>query len=185
MTKNKARLSILSQLLRSPTISSSHWTCASCLNIPQVGDLVSLSSAPDSKWYLSWVRDIEKLKHDERYTLESIEDGERCRWTNVGLNIYDRERVANRPTWQWDDKQFAFNDRWRKAALRKGSRTVRPVSAEFTDGWTVKLDVLPGFSESDFTNPRTFSDWRKLTIKQMAEYYAESVRMYEAHRAGE
>jgi hypothetical protein len=179
MSRDKARISILSSLLSFPTINQKDWTSGidNCDVI--VGDLVSLCSAPESKWYLSWVKEIEKMRHDTRYLLESIEDGSLCWWSNVGVNVYDRERVKNRPSWKWSDREFAFNSRWHKACRRNDSYIVLPCSVKFLDKYSVELDVRIRFGFSDFSNTKVFTDWRKLTIKEMESYYLECVEIYQ------
>lgn len=178
MGRNRARLLILSELFAFPTISNRHWKSDLMEDKPQIGDLVSLTSAPPSKWYLSWFREYDPNNGWPKYLLESIEDGELCWWENVGLNFYDRERV--RKNWQWDDKQFEFNDRWRKVCRRNDAYLILPCQPEFNTDGSVLLDVRIRFQFSPYRNPRTFPDWKKVTMKQMDAYYKESVREYEA-----
>ena len=61
MEKTKARLAILSDMMSFPTIRNRDWNSDSFDYDVRVGDLVSLSSAPASKWYVSWVREITKV----------------------------------------------------------------------------------------------------------------------------
>ena len=182
MSKDNARISILSELMAFPTINQKDWL-GSFDGKAQVGDLVSLCSAPASKWYLSWVREIKPAKHDTGYLLESIDDGELCWWSNVGLNVYDRERVKERPSWRWDDAQFAFSTRWRKVCKKYGAYIVLPCSPEFGDGNSVTLDVRIRHNFNDYSNPRTFPNWKKLTMKAMGEYYRECEKEYNKDKA--
>lgn len=179
MAKNRARLMILSELMSFPTINNKDWRSDFGNDKPQVGDLVSLTSAPPSKWYLSWFREYDQNNGWPKYLLESIEDGELCWWENVGLNFYDRERVANRPQWKWDDKQFEFNDRWHKVCRKNDAYIVLGCQPVFHDDGSVTLDVRNRFQFSDYRNPRTFQDWKKVTMKQMDAYYKESAAEYE------
>jgi len=176
---SRARVSILSELLAFPTINQKDWDTGR-LKRAQVGDLVSISSGPPTKWYLSWVKKIEEGedRFSHKYLLESIDDGELCWWSNVGLNIYSRDRVKGCVIWQWDDKQFAFNDRWNKACKKNGAYIVLPVLPVFGKEWSVVLNVRIRHRISDFRNPKTFPDWRKLTIKQMGEFYKECYAKY-------
>jgi hypothetical protein len=162
-----------------PTINQKDWDTSGFDKDVKVGDLVSLCSAPASKWYVSWVREIETENGWTRYLLESIDDGTLCWWSNVGLNIYSRERVKERPTWQWDDKQFAFNDRWHKVGKRNNAHIVLPCQSKFNDDGSVELDVRIRYGWDEYHNPRIFPNWQKLLMKDMDIYYKECVQGYE------
>ena len=176
-TRTRARLSILSELLAFPTVNQKDWEPFG-VDVHK-DDLVSLCSAPDSKWYVSWVRDIEPAGEFNcaRYLLESIDDGELCWWSNVGINVYDRKRTDDRSSWKWNDKQFALYDRWMKVCKRNDAYIITPGEFLF-DGDEVTLDVRVRFNISEFTNPCIFKNWKKLTISMMDEYYKECVKLY-------
>ena len=180
MTKNRSRISILSELLSFPSISGKDWTRCYSETPPQVGDLVSMNCAPATKYYLSWMREI---KQDEygivRYLLESIEDGELCWWSNIGLSYYDRDRVAERSTWRWDDDQFAFYDRWQKVCQKNDAYIVLPCVPKFNEEGGVTLNVRIRFSFDDYRNPVYFENWKKLTNKAMDDYYKKSFNGYQ------
>jgi len=114
--KNKARIRILSDVLSFPTLGNL-WTGEWQSQKAIVGDLVALQSAPPSKYYLSWLREIDENDGWPRYLLESIEDGSLAWWSNVGLSFYDRERSKS-VFWHWDDEQYAFNARWMRIFRR-------------------------------------------------------------------
>lgn len=145
---------------------------------PAVGDLVALRSAPPSKFYLSWFvsKQIPEGWSDHQYTLESIEDGELCNWTNVGFAHYDRKDVANHPEWRWSDAQHAFYDRWKNVCFKeRDAYIILPVQPVF-DGEAVTLAtrVRHSFHESR-SAPRTFPNWRRVTKADMREYYDKAV----------
>lgn len=180
-TRTRARYAILSDMLSFPTVRHRHWH--SDLGFdgqPQVGDLISLSSAPVSKWYISWLLEIDPNEGWPKYLLESIEDGSLCWWENVGLNWYDRERVANNPTWKWTDKQFDFYDKWNKVCYRRHDAwhvlPMLPVFNPDDDSVTLNLRIRHGFS--DFHYPQVFNNWKKITMKQMSEYYLAGCEAY-------
>lgn len=177
--KNRARLLILSELMSFPTISNKDWQ-GSIGGKPQTGDLVSLTCAPPSKWYLSWLREIDPNNGWPKYLLESIEDGQLCWWMNVGLNVYDRERVGKNPRWKWTDGQFKFNDRWLKVCRRNDAYIVVPCQPKFNDDGSVLLDVRIRHGWDSYRNPRTFPAWRKVTTKEMDSYYKDCFEGYEA-----
>ena len=188
MLKTRARLSILNTLLSFPTIRNSDWRSAGYEEKVQVGDLVSLSSAPVSKWYLSWLRDIVVKEGWEHYLLESVDEGDLSWWHNVGLSFYNREKVRENFRWCWDDKQYAFNDRWMKVCKRYNDHILTPLLPVFGEGTEVVLDVrvrLRIHTDSSFRRPLNFKIWKKLTMKTMAEYYQESQRIHSCRTSGE
>jgi hypothetical protein len=177
MDYTKSKIEILSSLLSFPTINQKNWE-SDFQSKPIEGDLVSMSSAPASKWYLSWVIEIKKESTNNEYLLKSIEDGSLCWWSNVGFNIYNREIVNERSTWKWSDQQFDFNTRWEKACKRNDAFIVLPASPKFNEDGSVILDVRIRLEMKDFSNPKTFPNWKKLTIKMMESYYLECVDLY-------
>lgn len=181
-TRNRARLSILSELMSFPTINQKDWISNNLgRDDIQIGDLVSLCSAPDSKWYVSWLRELDENNGWPRYLLESIDDGELCWWENVSLNVYSRKRVSERPTWKWDDKQFAFYGRWRKVCGRNGAYSVLPCLPEFGDDGSVELDIRIRWDHEGYHNPRKFPSWKKLHMEVMDAYYKKCVKCYNSY----
>lgn len=179
--RSKARISILSELMSFPTINQKDWLSELDDDNVKEGDLISLNAAPESKWYLSWVIDIENQStHGTKYLLESIDDGELCWWSNIGINIYSREKVNNRPRWKWTDDQFAFSSRWGKACGRQNAYIVLPCSPSFGKGDSVTLDVRVRHGLTEFSNKRTFDNFRKVKIKDMESYYLECVELYKS-----
>lgn len=176
--KNRARLEILSWIMSFPTIGEKNWGYNCGCDEPIIGDLVALQSAPPSKWYLSWLRDIRIKRHDLEYLLESIDDGSLCWWQNVGLTVYDRKRVKDFPSWQWEDKQFDLNKRWGLTCKRQGCYEVLPKNLHFNKDGSVLFDVRIRWLPEVFSNPVTFPNWKKVTIKHMVAYYQECVEKY-------
>lgn len=171
--KTQARLVILSRLLSCPTITS-RWSNASATNKPVVGDLVSLSCAPPSKYYLSWLRDFD-LKNDwPRYLLESIEDGELSWWSNVNISIYSREIACN-PSWQWDDEQFAFNNRWLQVCRDNNAYDILGCEPVFNNK-TVLLTTRIRWTQNK--SARLFPNWKTVTNTQMDDWYKECKQQY-------
>lgn len=139
----------------------------------QPGDLVAITSAPVSDWYLSWMRECDGK---DRYLLESVETGKLCWWSNVGIEYLERQSVADNPQWRWTDRQFAFDDRWKKVCYKeKDAYITLPVPPRFGDGWQVILGTRTRFGLDDYRPTRTFPDWRKVTKKTMGEFYDECV----------
>lgn len=175
-TKYRARIAILSDILSFPTIRNKDWTSDMFDDRGKMkpGDLVAMNAAPPSKWYLSWLHEVNPNNGWPKYLLESIEDGELCWWENVGLSFYNRENI--RPSWKWTDAQFGLNDRWMRMCREF---MVRPLPAVFNEDGSVTLNVRIRYSLDDYHNPTTFPDWKKLTMKKMASYYKDSVNEYE------
>jgi len=184
MTKNRARIAILGEVLAFPSLGSVNWTFCYFDKEPQVGDLVSMNCASPSKYYLSWMREINQNNGWPAYLLESIDDGELCWWSNIGLSYFDRKMITDRPSWKWDDEQFAFKDRWNKVCYKKNDAyIVIPCPPAFMDDGSVLLDVRIRYGLSDYRNPINFPSWKKLTMKAMDEYYKNSSKEYMARVA--
>lgn len=141
----------------------------------QAGDLVRISAASVSKWTLSWLVDRrEPSPGNWEYLLESIEDGELCWWSNVGISFLHR-RALN-PSWRWTDRQWAFRDRWIHVCYReKGAYIVRPLDPVFGGGFTVTLGTRTSHGFDDICPERVFPDWRKVTKAMMAQVYDDCV----------
>jgi hypothetical protein len=177
--KYRAKLSILSELLSYVNIRDRFWTSCPFDEGFQIGDLVSLLGAPISEYYVSWLHEIDINNGFKRYLLESIETNELCWWGNIGLDYYDRERVNANPSWKWTDRQFELNDRWFKVCYKKHKAyQLLPCQLEFNNN-KVTLNVRVRFHETDFSNPKKFDNWKKVTIKMMDEYFLESHQKYE------
>jgi len=142
----------------------------------QPGDLVSLQSAPASKWYLGWLvsRQWPEGYACEQYTVESIEDGELCNWHNVSLIYYNREQVRQHPEWRWTDAQHEFFDRWKNVCYKeKDAYMYLPVQPLFDGDW-VELSVRVRFGFSDTIIRKNWPNWRKVTKKMMGEFYDQA-----------
>jgi hypothetical protein len=152
-------------------------------DICRPGDLVALQSAPTSKWYLAWCHEVKVEKYGNIYVLESIEDGEICNWSNVGIRVYDRAEVDRFPSWRWTDAQFAFKDRWNNVCYKeKNAYITLPTGPDFGEGFSVTLGTRTRFSMDEHRPERTFHDWRRVTKKMMGAFYDECVSEREASR---
>jgi hypothetical protein len=154
--------------------------------MPLPGTLVAITSAKPSKWYLSWV--IEAARPPgwdcERYTLESIEDGEVSDWHNVGIWAYDRRTTDEHPEWRWTDAQHEFNDRWtRLCRVERDTYIHKPVMPVFGEDGSVVLGTRMRWSEARPT--RTLPDWRSVSDADMLEFYDWAVATAEAEAAQE
>lgn len=147
------------------------------------GDLVALQSAAPSKWYLGWLISRERPEgwHDEQYTIESIEDGELCNWSNVSLIYYDRSQVSGHPEWRWTDRQHQFNDRWKRVCYKdRDAYIYLPIQPAFHQDGSVTLGTRTRFGLDDTRPTRLFPDWRKVTKATMLAFYDEAVAQAKA-----
>lgn len=140
------------------------------------GDLVALQSAPTSKWYLSWVHSLDVQQYGNIYTLESVEDGELCNWSNVSVLVFNRTTTAAFPSWRWTNKQFEFRDRWRAVCFKdRDAYITLPTDPVFGDDYAVTLGTRTRHSFDDHRPSKTFPDWRKVTKRTMGQFYDEAV----------
>lgn len=174
--KSRARIAILGEIMQFPSVNK--WVGCWMDNTPQVGDLVAMNCVANTKYYLSWVREIDPNDGWVKYLLESIDDGDLCWWSNVGISYYDREILASRPQWKWSDEQFIFSDRWNRVCRKNDAYIVLPCQAVFTEDGGVTLDVRIRFGLHEYHNPVTFPNWKKVTMKMMDEYYKKSSEDY-------
>lgn len=137
-----------------------------------VGSLIMLTSAPTSKWYLSWLVEVKKEHFGPNFLLESIEDGSLCWWSNVGIKMYPTETLEEHPNWRWTDKQFKLNNQWMRAA-RKNSYVLVPNWLRF-DGDKVTMSLRTRFSIDGFTSERTIQNSRKLLVRDMVAFVNEA-----------
>jgi len=176
-SKSQARLSILSEIIAMGAIDTQAWQNGFAIK-PKIGDLVSLIIVDTTKWYVSWVVDIDQNNGDPKYLLESIEDGELGWWENIGLNIYNRDRVKERPMWRWNDEQYAFYKTWLEVGAKNLEHRVVPEVPVFGEKNKVTLNARIRWDRSGFEKTKTFENWRRLTTKEMDNYLKETVNDY-------
>lgn len=185
MKKERSRLLILHHIAQfslgrrfpdgSPWPTSEDW-CFRPTDDPTPGSLVALQSAPLSKWYISWF--IEKSHPKgwiaDKYTLESIEDGQLCDWNNVSFLQFNKKTTDEHPEWRWTDEQHEFNDRWKRACFKKRNAYIYlPCIANFI-GEQVELGVRMRWGLGEAPPTKIFPNWRKCRIKDMLEFYDAS-----------
>lgn len=144
---------------------------------PELGDLVTLNSAPPTQFYLGWYLGQRKGKDEwQEHCVESIEDASRCWWRNVGISFLNRDTVKQHPSWRWTDRQHEFNDRWfRTVCKQPTASSCRPVEAEFIGEHGVILSVRMTFDLSPCRSRVVCNDWRKVTVRDMVAFYNEAV----------
>lgn len=195
--KNKARLEILNYIICFSTYKSyqsgmnsfplgkEQTFIGNLGEVPPVGSLCRLTSAPFSKYYLAWMVDYRKTNGWDEYLLESIEDGSLCWWSNVGIDYYHPETVKNFPQWRWTDKQFEFHDKWKRACKRRDAYIVLPAMSEFTGEFGVTLNTRIRYGLSTESQSKTFPDYRKVKVKDMLEFYDYAVEQHKTNPSKE
>lgn len=139
---------------------------------PIIGDLVALSSAPNTEWYLSWYMENKSDIH----LLKSIETGKLCNWSNVSFFAMNRKEVDQFPKWRWTDKQYKFKDKWFRACYKKrDAYMVLPTLPEFKVDGSVKIGTRARFNLGE-PNEKTFNNWKKVLVKDMLEFYDHVVK---------
>jgi hypothetical protein len=151
---------------------------------PQKGDLITLDSAPISKWYLSWYRDFipENSKHGATHVLESIEDGELCNWQNVSFYILNREVTREHPEWLWTNKQFEFWDRWKKVSGKYYiSFCLYGGFIDFNDNRVTLRIRKNSLSKEAYYYTKEFNNWKKVTIEDMELFWDDILNKFHKH----
>lgn len=145
---------------------------------PPIGSLVILTSAPATKWYLGWYKGIVPANKNlmKRYLIESIEDGHDGAWYNIGL-AYLSPAITNKfPRWRWTDKQFYFDDRWKKANKKsENSYVFRLAVPEFKEDGSVVLGLMKRVTiDKDFvvkySKILSEKEWKKATLKSLIDF---------------
>lgn len=176
-TYHRARYSILSDILSYPTIKGKYWEED---RKPIPGSLVTFSCAPDTEWYLSWVKETELHEHGwHKYLLESIETQKLCWWENVGIFKYDSQRVAESPWWKWSDKQYAFRDKWHRVLAKNDAYLIRGGIFEFCEDNSVHIGLRRMWS-NEIIHREIFDNWKKVTAKMLNQFYLDGVEKQKA-----
>ena len=140
---------------------------------PEIGDLVTLSSAPQTEWYLSWYVGFEAKSDSfcDIHVLESIETGNMGNWSNVSFYVLCRDVVNDHPEWKWDDAQYRLKEKWFRACYKKrGAYITLPTRPIFDNFGGVELGTRTRFGMGPVYK-RRFPNWKKLTVKMMLEFY--------------
>lgn len=138
---------------------------------PEKGDLIKLSCAGFSKYYLSWLIEIRERNGWREYLLKSIEDGSLCWWSNVGIHYYSREGIEKFPNWKWNDAQFEFADKWQRACKRRDAYILLPTNPKFNEDGSVILRCRVRYGLNPYSPEKTFPNWRKMKVSEMLEFY--------------
>lgn len=145
--------------------------------MPEVGSLAVLQSAPITKWYLSWVINVDVENKDRfscRYLLKSIEDDSLCWWENVSIWYLPKDVCDKYPEWKWTDKQFDFKKRWLRCFSRRNAYMLRPLNPEFLSDNKVKLSIRKRLNlKEEEPKSKIFDNWKKVRLKDMFEFYDE------------
>lgn len=173
--KQRAKIQILAHIFQFNILNGIDGFKGSALDeqshIP-IGSLVAPFCAPNTKYYLSWLRDI-KLDENgwHKFLLESIEDGELCWWENISFHYLPLEYTDKFPEWKWTDKQYDFNDKWQRVDFKFKFRALLPIFDNNDN--SVILKFRYGYGISDDIPERKFDNWKKLTKREMQSFVDE------------
>lgn len=132
-----------------------------------VGALCRLIAAPSTKYYLSWYLG----KKDGEFYLQSIEDHEVCRWSNIGLQYIPIELTKDCPQFKYSDRQFKFHDLWDKI-VRNQNYWMVPMWSKFDDE-TGEVILAIRWKFKDTRIERKFPSWEDVTVDQMKAFAEE------------
>jgi hypothetical protein len=142
-----------------------------------ISSLVMLTSAPFTKWYLSWLIEKDPTKgYGGSWLLQSIEDGSLIWWSNVSIFAYPKETSDKFPQWKWDDAKFKFNDQWNRACKKCGAYIKLPMLPEFTDDGGVVLRLRTRFGLDGDKPERKFENWKKVRVSDMIDFYKHATK---------
>lgn len=146
---------------------------------PEIGSLCILQSAPTTKWYLSWLKEIKSddSRFATKFLLESIEDGSLCWWENIGIGSLPKSQTDQFKMWKWTDDQFDFKDKWFNCCYKKRDAYVKkPLLPEFNEDGSVTIGLRTIFGLDDERPTITFPNYKKVKIKDMLAFYDTHVK---------
>jgi len=142
---------------------------------PVPGELLRIEAAMPSDWNLSW--HVRSYGNGE-YLLKSAMTGETCKWSNIGVSVFDPSLVSE--MWKWADKQFEFFERFGKVCEKVQLRPRLPVF----DGTRVKLETRISFSNEPITDGVWFDNWKTLRVKDLTAFVDEQNKAFIEKRNG-
>lgn len=139
-----------------------------------IGSLCKLSSAPISKWYLSWLREMRVGEIGTEYLMESIDDGSLCWWSNVSVDWIDKSTTDEYSKLHWTDSYYQFDDMWNKAFHRKNAYVLRAGLPMFHSDRSVTVVAREMFQQpTPGSLEKTFPDYTKVRLKDLMQAYDE------------
>ena len=186
-TFNRARMQILNRMIsfgimvdyrmmyQTPTVKEYVFIN----DTPPIGALCSPTMVSDSKWYLSWLIEINPNgrmgEGCHEYLLKSIEDGQLCWFYNCQIMHLPIEKSEQNPSWKWSDKQFEFADKWKRVGKYRDEYITLTVQPMFNKDGSVILSTRERYSLSNYTPQRKFDNWKKVSRKEMIDFYDYAV----------
>lgn len=130
-----------------------------------------LSAAPNTKWYLSWLKEVKDGGcFGPKYLLESIEDGSLSWWENVAVNHLPLAEIPQK--WRWTDQQHNFNSKVFRTFSRIGAYMVRPKYCTFGDGNEVTISARRRHThDGEKEYSETFPNFKKVLVKDITAFY--------------
>jgi hypothetical protein len=149
---------------------------------PPIGSLCMLQAAPTSVFYLGWLREIKEgdNRYSTQYLLESIEDGSKCWWSNVGIWHLPLETSNRFPNWQWNDSQFEFQKKYDHIFRKRCAYGLRALLSTFKDDGSVTVKIRKMWSNDVFAE-KTFENYKKVLQRDLLKFYDETEIKYNSH----
>lgn len=140
-----------------------------------------------NKYYLSWLVDVAVTGNDIRFLLRTIEDGDTAWASNIALNVfYDGHKCTTPEDWKWNDKQFAFYDKWKRVLSRSTDLiTTAGVYFDNKHGVTIKIrerGILAMPEENNWRFAQSFMDYRKVLSSELDSAINKALEDYKTYR---
>jgi hypothetical protein len=151
---------------------------------PQVGDLVLLDAMRDVEYRLCWLKDIQlDQEHGfHKYLCESLQTGQQCWWSSIGIKFLHRHTLNQHPEWRWTNEQHDFQSRWFQACANQGAYVYRPLMPDFLEDGMVIIGTRTMFSQAaDYRARHYLANWQDTTVEQLEVIYQNLVKDHEQH----
>ena len=138
----------------------------------EVGQLVSICSAPNSIWGFSWVEEVQNTSRGE-YCLRAVGTDQLCDWTNISLCPFKKDRYEHRDDLKWWPNQYDFWIKTRKAYFKAGidKYDFSLTYPKFLDNGKAEIGfrchIFSG--EREPPKPVGIENFEKVTIKSIQE----------------
>jgi len=147
---------------------------------PPIGSLVTIGSAPVSKFYLGWLKEINQSdsRYDTKFLIESIEDHSLCRWENISIWHLPLETSNKYPSWKWNDKQHAFRNKWFDTLKKKRDPyLIRPLNPIFHENGSITLSFRKMW-ENDPIASILVPNISKIRVSDILTFYDQTLKEY-------
>lgn len=125
----------------------------------------------DHKWYLGWLLEVKEINGSSpEYLIESVEDGSICRFSNCGLSYMPYSKDVD--NWRWEDTQFIFENKVRKAINKIALFSYKYAGLEF-DNKDCTIKIREYFSDKIVFTVK-IGNWKTSSMKKIQLAIEES-----------